>query len=298
MMFGYATNETDNYMPLPLELAHLLLRELATLRREGKAIPYLRPDAKSQVTIEYGDDNKPQRIDAIVLSTQHDDFGKDAIMLKKIKEDVINILIPRIKKKLPKRVQKLFNDDIKYFVNPTGKFVIGGPHGDTGITGRKIIVDTYGGKGAHGGGAFSGKDPSKVDRSAAYATRHVAKNLVAAGVCDEVLVQVAYAIGVAKPVGFYVNTYGTSKVDLNDGEIARKLEKVFDMRPYFIEERFNLRTPIYAETAAYGHMGHEPKVVEKVFNKGKQTEKKVSVELFPWEKLDRVDEVKKAFKLS
>jgi S-adenosylmethionine synthetase len=298
MMFGYATNETDNYMPLPLELAHLLLRELATLRREGKAIPYLRPDAKSQVTIEYGDDNKPQRIDAIVLSTQHDDFGKDAIMLKKIKEDVINILIPRIKKKLPKRVQKLFNDDIKYFVNPTGKFVIGGPHGDTGLTGRKIIVDTYGGKGAHGGGAFSGKDPSKVDRSAAYATRHVAKNLVAAGVCDEVLVQVAYAIGVAKPVGFYVNTYGTSKVDLNDGEIARKLEKVFDMRPYFIEERFNLRTPIYAETAAYGHMGREPKVVEKVFNKGKQTEKKVSVELFPWEKLDRVDEVKKAFKLS
>jgi S-adenosylmethionine synthetase len=298
MMFGYATNETDNYMPLPLELAHLLLRELATLRREGKAIPYLRPDAKSQVTIEYGDDNKPQRIDAIVLSTQHDDFGKDAIMLKKIKEDVINILIPRIKKKLPKRVQKLFNDDIKYFVNPTGKFVIGGPHGDTGLTGRKIIVDTYGGKGAHGGGAFSGKDPSKVDRSAAYATRHVAKNLVAAGVCDEVLVQVAYAIGVAKPVGFYVNTYGTSKVDLNDGEIARKLEKVFDMRPYFIEERFNLRTPIYAETAAYGHMGREPKVVEKVFNKGKQTEKKVSVELFPWEKLDRVDDVRKAFQLS
>ncbi len=298
MMFGYATNETDNLMPLPLELAHLLLRELSLLRKEGKLMPYLRPDAKSQVTIEYSDDNKPQRVDTIVISTQHDDFAKDAAMLSKIKEDVINIVIPRIKKKLPKRVQKLFGDDIKYHVNPTGKFVIGGPHGDTGLTGRKIIVDTYGGKGAHGGGAFSGKDPSKVDRSAAYATRHIAKNLVAAGVCDEVLVQVAYAIGVAQPVGLYVNTYGTSKVSENDGEIARRIAKIFDMRPYFIEQRFNLRTPIYSETAAYGHMGRESKVVEKVFNKGKKTEKEMQVELFPWEKLDHVDQVKKAFKLS
>jgi S-adenosylmethionine synthetase len=298
MMFGYATAETDSYMPLPLEIAHLLLRELAAIRKEGKVMTYLRPDAKSQVTIEYSDDNKPQRIDAVVLSTQHDDFDKDAKMLAKIKEDVINVLVPRVMKKLPKRVQKLFNSEIKYFVNPTGKFVIGGPHGDTGLTGRKIIVDTYGGKGAHGGGAFSGKDPSKVDRSAAYATRHIAKNLVAAGVCDEVLVQVAYAIGVAKPVGLYVNTYGTAKVGLSDGEIAKKLEKIFDMRPYFIEERFKLRTPIYSETAAYGHMGREPKVVEKVFNAGKKSEKKVKVELFPWEKLDYVDAVKKAFKIS
>lgn len=297
MMFGYATIETDNFMPLPLELAHLLLRELAALRREGKQINYLRPDAKSQVTIEYDDDNKPIRIDSVVLSTQHDDFAKDSVMLKKIKDDVINILIPRVKKKLPKRVQALFDDKIKYYVNPTGKFVIGGPHGDTGLTGRKIIVDTYGGKGAHGGGAFSGKDPSKVDRSAAYATRHIAKNLVAAGVCDEVLVQVAYAIGVAKPVGLFVNTFGTSKVDLPDGEIARKLEKLFDMRPYFIEERFKLRTPIYSETAAYGHMGRESRIVEKVFNKGKQSELKVSVELFPWEKLDHVDKIKAAFKI-
>jgi S-adenosylmethionine synthetase len=298
MMFGYATNETDNYMPLPLELAHLLLRELAILRREGKAIKYLRPDAKSQVTIEYSDDNKPQRIDTIVISTQHDDFAKDAVMLKQIKDDVINIVIPRVKKKLPKHVQKLFNSEIQYHVNPTGKFVIGGPHGDTGLTGRKIIVDTYGGKGAHGGGAFSGKDPSKVDRSAAYATRHIAKNLVAAGLCDEVLVQVAYAIGVAQPVGLYVNTYGTSKVKLNDGEIAQKVAKIFDMRPYFIEQRFALRTPIYAETAAYGHMGREPQVVEKIFNKGKASEKTVKVELFPWEKLDYVDAVKKAFKIA
>jgi S-adenosylmethionine synthetase len=297
MMFGYATNETDNYMPLPLELAHMLLRELAAIRREGKVMTYLRPDAKSQVTIEYGDDNKPARIDAIVISTQHDDFDKDAIMLKKIKDDVIHVLVPRILKKLPKRVQKLFGNDIQYHVNPTGKFVIGGPHGDTGLTGRKIIVDTYGGKGAHGGGAFSGKDPSKVDRSAAYATRHIAKNLVAAGLCDEVLVQVAYAIGVAKPVGLYVNTYGTAKVNMNDGEIAKKVEKLFDMRPYFIEERFKLRTPIYSETAAYGHMGRESKVVEKVFSKGRQNEIKVKVELFPWEKLDYVDQVKKAFKL-
>ena len=297
MMFGYATNETDNYMPLPLELAHLLLRELATIRKERKVMTYLRPDAKSQVTIEYNDDNKPSRVDTIVISTQHDDFAKDAIMLKKIKDDVVNIVIPRIKKKLPKRVQKLFGSDIKYHVNPTGKFVIGGPHGDTGLTGRKIIVDTYGGKGAHGGGAFSGKDPSKVDRSAAYATRHVAKNLVAAGVCDEVLVQVAYAIGVAQPVGLYVNTYGTAKVDVSDGEIAKRIAKIFDMRPYFIEERFNLRTPIYSETAAYGHMGREPKIVEKTFNKGKKTEKKVKVELFPWEKLNYVDQVKKVFKI-
>ncbi len=298
MMFGYATNETDNYMPLPLELAHMLLRELSAIRKEGKVMTYLRPDAKSQVTIEYSDDNKPQRIDTIVVSTQHDDFDKDAKMLKKIEEDIINIVVPRITKKLPKRVQKLFGNDIKYHINPTGKFVIGGPHGDTGLTGRKIIVDTYGGKGAHGGGAFSGKDPSKVDRSAAYATRHIAKNLVAAGLCDEVLVQVAYAIGVAQPVGLYVNTYGTSKVKESDGEIAKRVAKIFDMRPYFIEQRFSLRMPIYAETAAYGHMGRESKVVEKIFNKGKANEKKVKVELFPWEKLDHVDQVKKAFKLA
>ncbi|HMG91526.1 MAG TPA: methionine adenosyltransferase [Chryseolinea sp.] len=297
MMFGYATNETDNFMPLPLELAHLLLRELSIIRNDFRVMKYLRPDAKSQVTIEYGDDNKPQRIDTIVISTQHDDFAKDAKMLQQIREDVINIVIPRIKKKLPKRVQKLFGKDIKYHVNPTGKFVIGGPHGDTGLTGRKIIVDTYGGKGAHGGGAFSGKDPSKVDRSAAYATRHIAKNLVAAGVCDEVLVQVAYAIGVAQPVGLYVNTYGTGKVGFSDGEIAKRVGKIFDMRPYFIEQRFNLRTPIYAETAAYGHMGREPKIVEKIFNAGKKSEKKVKVELFPWEKLNYVDQVRKAFKI-
>ncbi len=300
MMFGYASRETDNYMPLPLELAHLLLKELASIRKEGKVMKYLRPDAKSQVTIEYGDDNQPIRIDAIVISTQHDDFGKDSVMLKKIKEDVINILIPRVKKKLPKRVQKLFTDKIKYHVNPTGKFVIGGPHGDTGLTGRKIIVDTYGGKGAHGGGAFSGKDPSKVDRSAAYAARHIAKHLVAAGVCDEALVQVAYAIGVAKPVGLFVNTYGTAKVKLNDGQIAKLIEKLpeFDMRPYFIEKRFNLRTPIYLETASYGHVGRESKVVEKVFNKGKKNEKKVKVKLFPWEELNAIAAVKKAFSIA
>jgi S-adenosylmethionine synthetase len=297
MMFGYATNETDNYMPLPVEIAHLLLRELAAIRREGKKMTYLRPDSKSQVTIEYGDDNQPLRIDTIVISTQHDEFGKDAPMLKKIKEDIITILIPRVRKKLPKRIQKLFKANITYHVNPTGKFVIGGPHGDTGLTGRKIIVDTYGGRGAHGGGAFSGKDPSKVDRSAAYATRHIAKNLVAAGLCDEVLVQVAYAIGVAKPVGLYVNTFGTAKVKASDGEIAKRLEKIFDMRPYFIEKRFNLRSPIYAETAAYGHMGREPKTVEKVFNKGMKNEKWVTVELFPWEKLDYVDSVKKSFRI-
>lgn len=297
MMFGYATNETDNYMPLPLELAHSLLRELSIIRREGKVMTYLRPDAKSQVTIEYSDDNRPTRVDTIVISTQHDDFAKDAAMLRQIREDVVNIVVPRVKKKLPKRVQNFFGSDIKFHVNPTGKFVIGGPHGDTGLTGRKIIVDTYGGKGAHGGGAFSGKDPSKVDRSAAYATRHIAKNLVASGLCDEVLVQVAYAIGVAKPVGLYVNTFGSAKVKLNDGEIARKVEKIFDMRPYFIEERFSLRTPIYSETAAYGHMGRDSKVVEKIFNKGKKNEKRMKVELFPWEKLDYVDQVKKTFGL-
>jgi S-adenosylmethionine synthetase len=299
MMFGYASRETDNFMPLPLELSHLLLKELAVLRRENKQIKYLRPDAKSQVTIKYDDNNKPIEIDTIVISTQHDDFGTDAAMLKKIKEDVINILVPRVKKKLPKRIQALFTDKIKYHVNPTGKFVIGGPHGDTGLTGRKIIVDTYGGKGAHGGGAFSGKDPSKVDRSAAYATRHIAKNLVAAGVCDEVLVQVAYAIGVAKPVGLFVNTYGTAKVNLTDGQIADKVLQLpeFDLRPYFIEKRFNLRTPIYRETAAYGHMGREPKEVTKVFNKGKKNEKKVKVKLFPWEELNAVGAVKKTFGL-
>ncbi|MFN8340801.1 MAG: methionine adenosyltransferase [Cyclobacteriaceae bacterium] len=297
MMFGYATNETDNLMPLPLELAHLLLRELSAIRREGKVMKYLRPDAKSQVTIAYSDDHKPTHIDTIVISTQHDDFASDGVMLKTIREDVVNILIPRIRKKLPKRVQHLFVDSIKYHVNPTGKFVIGGPHGDTGLTGRKIIVDTYGGKGAHGGGAFSGKDPSKVDRSAAYATRHIAKNLVAAGVCDEVLVQVAYAIGVAKPVGLYVNTFGTAKVKQHDGEIAEKVARIFDMRPYFIEQRFKLRTPIYSETAAYGHMGREPKTVEKVFNKGKRNEKRIKVELFPWEKLDYVSAVKAAFRI-
>lgn len=297
MMFGYACRETDNLMPLPLELAHLLLRELAAIRKEGKVMKYLRPDSKSQVTIEYDDNNKPVRIDAIVISTQHDDFDKDAAMLKKIKDDVINILIPRIKKQLPKRVQALFNDKIKYHVNPTGKFVIGGPHGDTGLTGRKIIVDTYGGKGAHGGGAFSGKDPSKVDRSAAYATRHIAKHLVAAGVCDEALVQVAYAIGVAQPVGLYVNTFGTAKVKMTDGEIARKLLsiKAFDMRPYFIEKRFNLRSPIYSETASYGHMGRKPVDVVKVFNKGRKDEKRVKVKLFPWEDLNALGEVKRAF---
>ena len=297
MMFGYACRETDNFMPLPLELAHTLLRELAALRREGKQMTYLRPDAKSQVTIEYDDFHKPVRIDTIVISTQHDEFDKDAVMLKKIKDDVINILIPRITKKLPKRIQNLFNDKIKYHVNPTGKFVIGGPHGDTGLTGRKIIVDTYGGKGAHGGGAFSGKDPSKVDRSAAYATRHIAKNMVAAGICDEVLVQVAYAIGVAEPVGLYVNTYHTSTTGLSDGEIAKKIKNLFDMRPYAIEQRFNLRTPIYFETAAYGHMGRKTEVKEKVFNKGKENEKRIKVKLFPWEELNYVDKLKAAFRI-
>ena len=265
MMFGYATNETENFMPLPLEISHLLLRELAALRKEGKEMTYLRPDSKSQVTIEYDDQNNPVKIDAIVVSTQHDDFDSEANMLSKIKQDVINILVPRVKNLLPSNIQNLFNENINYHVNPTGIFVIGGPHGDTGLTGRKIIVDTYGGKGAHGGGAFSGKDPSKVDRSAAYATRHIAKNLVAAGVAQEVLVQVAYAIGVAEPVGLYVNTYGTSKVNLNDGQIAEKLNDIFDMRPYAIEQRFNLRSPIYSETAAYGHMGRNPEKINKEF---------------------------------
>jgi S-adenosylmethionine synthetase len=298
MMFGYACRDTDNYMPLPLEISHLLLRELAAIRREKNSpMPYLRPDAKSQVTIEYADNGTPLRIDAIVVSTQHDDFDKDKPMLARIKNDVIGILVPRVKRKLPKRVQALFGNDIKYHVNPTGKFVIGGPHGDTGLTGRKIIVDTYGGKGAHGGGAFSGKDPSKVDRSAAYAARHVAKHLVAAGVCDEVLVQVAYAIGVADPVGFYVNTYGTSKVKMTDGQIAKTIGKLpeFNMRPYFIEQRFALRTPIYAETASYGHMGRESRVVTKTFKNAGQ-EARVKVKLFPWEELNAVDAVKAAFK--
>ena len=295
MMFGYATKETDNYMPLPLDLAHKILQELSKTRRAGKEMKYLRPDAKSQVTIEYDDNNNPIRIDTIVVSTQHDDFDTDKKMLDMIREDVINIVVPRVKKQCKSSIQKLFNGKITYHINPTGKFVIGGPHGDTGLTGRKIIVDTYGGKGAHGGGAFSGKDPSKVDRSAAYATRHIAKNLVAAGVCDEVLVQVSYAIGVAKPCGLFIDTYGTAKVDMTDGEIARKVEKIFDMRPYAIEQRLKLRNPIYAETAAYGHMGREPKLVTKVFNKGKDNEKTVEVELFTWEKLDMVDKVKKAF---
>jgi S-adenosylmethionine synthetase len=295
MMFGYATNETDNYMPLPLEISHLLLKELAQIRKDEKEMTYLRPDSKSQVTIEYSDDNQPVRIDAIVVSTQHDDFDSEEAMLTTIKKDVINILVPRVKSLLPTHIQNLFNDNINYHVNPTGTFVIGGPHGDTGLTGRKIIVDTYGGKGAHGGGAFSGKDPSKVDRSAAYATRHVAKNLVAAGIADEALVQVAYAIGVADPVGLYVNTYGTSKIDMNDGKIAEKLSEVFDMRPYAIENRFNLRTPIYLETAAYGHMGRNPEKVTKSFTTPDGTIKTLEVELFPWEKLDFVDKIQNAF---
>jgi len=297
MMFGYATNETENYMPLALDLAHKLLIELAAFRRANTEISYLRPDAKSQVTIEYDDNHKPIRIDTIVISTQHDDFADDETMLAKIKEDIINILVPAVKKQLPANIQALFTDKITYHINPTGKFVIGGPHGDTGLTGRKIIVDTYGGKGAHGGGAFSGKDPSKVDRSAAYATRHIAKNLVAAGLCDEALVQVAYAIGVAEPVGLFVNTYGTSKINLTDGEIAARVSKLFDMRPYAIETRFALRTPIYSETAAYGHMGRQPKTVDKVFNAGKKNELKMSVKLFSWEELDMVDSIKKEFSL-
>ncbi len=296
MMFGYATNETAEFMPLALKLSHQILQELADLRRENKEITYLRPDAKSQVTLEYSDDNKPVRIDAIVVSTQHDDFADEPTMLAKIKKDIIEILIPRVIAKNPQYAH-LFNDAIKYHINPTGKFVIGGPHGDTGLTGRKIIVDTYGGKGAHGGGAFSGKDPSKVDRSAAYATRHIAKNLVAAGVADEILVQVSYAIGVAEPTSINVNTYGTAKVNLTDGEISKVVESIFDMRPYFIEQRLKLRNPIYSETAAYGHMGRTPETVTKTFNAPGGESKTVTVELFTWEKLDFVDKVKAAFKL-
>lgn len=298
MMFGYATSETSNYMPLALDLSHKILEELAAIRKAGKQMKYLRPDSKSQVTIEYSDDNKPVRIDTIVVSTQHDDFGPDVKMLKKIKDDMIKILIPRVMKKLPKRIQNLFDNKITYHINPTGKFVIGGPHGDTGLTGRKIIVDTYGGKGAHGGGAFSGKDPSKVDRSAAYATRHIAKNLVAAGVCDEVLVQVSYAIGVAKPTNIYVQTFGSAKVDMTDGQIAKHVEKVFDMRPYAIEQRLKLRTPIYSETAAYGHMGRKSEKKTVSFTDGAGKTKTMKVETFTWEKLDKVDEIKKAFGLT
>ncbi len=297
MMFGYASRDTDNYMPLALEISHQLLIELAAIRREGNEMTYLRPDSKSQVTIEYSDDNQPQRIHTIVVSTQHDEFDADEPMLAKIKEDVRNILIPRTKALLPERVQALFDDEFILHVNPTGKFVIGGPHGDTGLTGRKIIVDTYGGKGAHGGGAFSGKDPSKVDRSAAYASRHIAKNVVAAGLADEVLVQLAYAIGVAEPVGVFVDTYGTAKVDLKDGEIAEKLKSVFDLRPAAIEERLKLRNPIYEETAAYGHMGRTPEVVSKTYESPYFGKKTVEVELFTWEKLDYVEAIKKEFLL-
>ncbi|MFK7781315.1 methionine adenosyltransferase [Psychroserpens sp.] len=297
MMFGYATRETENYMPLALDLSHRILKELADLRRENKDITYLRPDSKSQVTIEYSDDNQPQRIDAIVVSTQHDDFDKDEDMLAKIRKDIIEILIPRVVAKLPEHIQVLFNDDITYHINPTGKFVIGGPHGDTGLTGRKIIVDTYGGKGAHGGGAFSGKDPSKVDRSAAYATRHIAKNMVAAGVCDEILVQVSYAIGVVEPTSIFVDTYGTCPFNITDGEIAEKITKIFDMRPAAIESRLKLRQPMYSETAAYGHMGRDAEMVNKTFEQPNGDPKTMDVELFTWEKLDYVDQVKQAFDL-
>lgn len=298
MMFGYATNETENYMPVSLDLAHLLMTELANIRREGKEMRYLRPDSKSQVTIEYDENHIPQRIDTIVVSTQHDEFdSNDEVMLAKIKADVINILIPRVKALCGDKILALFNDDIKYFVNPTGKFVIGGPHGDTGLTGRKIIVDTFGGKGAHGGGAFSGKDSSKVDRSAAYATRHIAKNMVAAGVADEMLVQVSYAIGVAKPVNVYVDTYGRSNVSMSDSEIARKIEELFDLRPKAIERRLKLRQPMYLETAAYGHMGRKNEVVTKVFTSHYHPTREVEVELFTWEKLDEVERIKKAFNL-
>jgi len=307
MMFGYATNETDNFMPLSLSLSHQILEEMAAIRKEGKEMTYLRPDSKSQVTIEYGPDNKPARIEAIVVSTQHDDFVKpeantpeaknaaDQAMLQVISDDVKNILMPRVLGALAPRIQGLFGEDIKYHINPTGTFVIGGPHGDTGLTGRKIIVDTYGGKGAHGGGAFSGKDPSKVDRSAAYATRHIAKNMVAAGLCDEVLVQVAYAIGVAEPVGLYVNTYGSAKVDLSDGEIADKIGQIFKMTPYEIEKRFSLRSPIYSETAAYGHMGRESQTVIKTLLDYENNEHRFEVTLFPWEKTDHVDAIKASF---
>ena len=298
MMFGYATNETENYMPVSLDLAHLIMRTLADIRKEGKQMTYLRPDSKSQVTIQYSDDGIPERIDTIVVSTQHDDFDEDEQMLAKIKDDVINILIPRVKAQIhSEKVLALFGNDIKYYVNPTGKFVIGGPHGDTGLTGRKIIVDTYGGKGAHGGGAFSGKDSSKVDRSAAYAARHIAKNMVAAGVADEMLVQVAYAIGIAKPMNIYVNTYGRSNVKMSDGEIAKKIEELFDLRPKAIERTLKLRQPMYLETAAYGHMGRKSEVVKKTFTSHYHETKTIDVELFTWEKLDRVDDIKRAFGL-
>ncbi|MDC3388089.1 methionine adenosyltransferase [Flavobacteriaceae bacterium] len=297
MMFGYATRETENFMPLALDLSHRILIELANLRRENKEIPYLRPDAKSQVTIEYSDDNTPQRIEAIVVSTQHDDFDTDDVMLAKIRRDIVEILIPRVIAKLPEHLQDLFSNDIKYHINPTGKFVIGGPHGDSGLTGRKIIVDTYGGKGAHGGGAFSGKDPSKVDRSAAYATRHIAKNMVAAGICDEILVQVSYAIGVVEPMGIFVDTYGTCPFNMTDGEIADKITAIFDMRPAAIEERLKLRNPIYLETAAYGHMGRKNEIVTKTFSQPNGETKDIEVELFTWEKLDYVEKVKAAFEL-
>ena len=298
MMFGYATKETENYMPLALDISHKILHTLAELRREGKEIKYLRPDAKAQVTIEYSDENVPQRIDTIVVSTQHDAFdSNDEAMLAKIKSDIISILIPKVKSQLPEEIQQLFDDQITYHINPTGKFVIGGPHGDTGLTGRKIIVDTYGGKGAHGGGAFSGKDPSKVDRSAAYAARHIAKNLVAAGVADEILVQVSYAIGVVEPTSIFVETYGTSNVNLSDGEIAKKVRQLFDLRPFAVEERLKLRNPIYLETAAYGHMGKESKKVVKVFESPYNGRVEMEVELFTWEKLDMVEEVKVAFGL-
>ncbi|MCO6492443.1 MAG: methionine adenosyltransferase [Phaeodactylibacter sp.] len=297
MMFGYATNETEDYMPLALYLSHHILLELAHIRKQGKEMAYLRPDSKSQVTIEYSDDNVPQRIDSIVVSTQHDEFDEDEKMLKQIREDIINIVIPRVQKLVKPELQKLFTKDITYHINPTGKFVIGGPHGDTGLTGRKIIVDTYGGKGAHGGGAFSGKDPSKVDRSAAYATRHIAKNLVAAGLCSEVLVQVSYAIGLAAPTNIYVNTYGTAKVKMSDGEIARKVKALFDMRPYAIEQRLKLRTPIYSDTAAYGHMGRKPEKKKAVFVDGSGNRKEMEIETFTWERLDYVDKVRQAFGL-
>ena len=298
MMFGYATNESENYMPMALDISHRILKELSLLRKENKEITYLRPDAKAQVTIEYSDDNIPVRIDTIVISTQHDEFDKDDdIMLSKIKKDLVTVLMPRVIAKLPQRTQSLFNDKITYHINPTGKFVIGGPHGDTGLTGRKIIVDTYGGKGAHGGGAFSGKDPSKVDRSAAYAARHAAKNLVAAGVADEILVQVSYAIGLAEPTSIFVDTYGTSKVALSDGEIAQKVAELFKMRPFEIEERLKLRNPIYMETAAYGHFGKEPRMVSKVFESPYNGRVEKTVELFTWEKLDMIDKVKLAFNL-
>jgi S-adenosylmethionine synthetase len=296
MMFGYACNETEDYMPLALDLSHKILIELAELRRENNEITYLRPDSKSQVTLQYSEDNKPEKIVAIVVSTQHDDFDIEDKMLAKIKLDITSILIPRLLQKHP-NYKTFFNDEIEYHINPTGKFVIGGPHGDTGLTGRKIIVDTYGGKGAHGGGAFSGKDPSKVDRSAAYATRHIAKNLVAAGVADECLVQVSYAIGVAKPMGIFVNTFGTSKISMNDSELAKIVEEIFDMRPYFIEKRLKLRNPIYTETAAYGHMGRKSKFVTKTFNSPSGETKTLEVELFTWEKLDMLDKIKSKLKL-